>query len=179
MQWMLYEPWWVPETECYPTVFQKRFLGVGLILRNTAPPVWGCDCQGQCHGPDKTRGELPSLAKLCCRNLGTSPASGMGDGLFQTPTSGVKSFEPSTKGFATITNQSIQSPSLWKMPDWLLSGWKGVAEIEIRSCNSVSICYCNSISFLSPLAPGLFQAEISCITYPHTYSWNQGRGLIL
>lgn len=61
---------------------------------------------------DKTSGELPSLAKACCRNVGTSPAFGVGDGLFQTPQQGLKGFEPGIKGFATITNQFIQSPSL-------------------------------------------------------------------
>lgn len=78
----------------------------------------------------------------------------------------LKGFEPSTKGFATITNQSTERPSLWKMADWLLSGWKGVTEIEIWSSNSVSICYCNSISLLSLLAPGLLQPEISFLLNP-------------
>lgn len=98
---------------------------------------------------------------------GTCPAFGMGDGLFQTPQQGLKGFEPSTKGCATITNQCIQSPSLWKMADWLLSGWKAIAEIEIRSCNSISICYCNSISLLSPLTPGLLRFHVPLT--PHLY----------
>lgn len=82
----------------------------------------------------------------------------------------LKGFEPSAKGFATITNQSTQRPGLWKMADWLLSGWKGVTEIEIQSSNSISIRYCNSISLLSPFTPRRLQPGISFFHLPlHLY----------
>lgn len=82
----------------------------------------------------------------------------------------LKGVELSAKVFATITNQSIQRPSLWKMADWLPSAWKGAAEIEIWIFNTTSVCYCNPISLLSPLAPGLLQPEIPFFRLtPHSH----------
>lgn len=116
IQWMLCEPWWIPKTAHYSTVFQKCFLGAELILRSTASPVWECNCQGQWQG----QWRAPSLAQLCCRNI---PSFWGGRWSVPNPTAGVKRFWAQHKRLCN-NNKSIHTePELlkngWLTPEWL------------------------------------------------------------
>lgn len=74
-----------------------------------ASPVWGCNSSN-------SRGSVRVLPRPVERHqpwqalLQEHPSPGDGNGLFQTPQQGLEGLEPSTKGSATITNQSMQSP---------------------------------------------------------------------
>lgn len=129
IQWMLYEPWWIPNTERYPTVLLKCCLTAELVLRSTACPVWGCNCQGQCPSPafEQWQGQwrVTTLAKPCCRNI---PSLGDGRWAVPNPTAGVKRFWAQHKRLCN-NNKSIHTePQLvkngWLTPEWLKSrGW--------------------------------------------------------
>lgn len=107
---------------------------------------------------EKTNTELSSLTILCCKSRFQDWET-----LCSKPRrrQGLKRLWAQCKRLCN-NNKSIHTETgLWKMTDWLLSDWKAVTEIEVRSSNSISIRYCNSISLLSPLTPGLLQAGIS------------------
>lgn len=89
-----------------PQCSKKCFLGAELVLTS---PVWGCNCQGQCHGPafepwqEQWRAPIP--AKPCCRNI---PSFWGGRWSVPNPTAGVKRFWAQHKRLCN-NNKSIHT----------------------------------------------------------------------